>query len=187
MKKIQLQLSANKLSPYIQKLVQQLITLAQPVIAYYNRLSEREKQVAYFGVIAVALMFLYLFVSAAYSFQDGLERDYAIVQSYRADVEYLSKIYKDVNQLTPNEFSKVAAERIKGDFAAIAANPDIEQTNNTLEVNIAQAKFSDTMDVLNQLRKNYGIFPAKLKITRLSKSGYVSFSASFGVNTQNGE
>ena len=44
---------------------------------------------------------------------------YSIIQTYRADTQYLGKIYKEVSQQTPNEFSSISADKIKDDFAYI--------------------------------------------------------------------
>jgi type II secretory pathway component PulM len=192
MKKINLKIAKlgglEKISPQIEKLLEQIKIRSKPVIDYYNRLNEREKQIVFLGLILLILMFVYLFISGAYSFQTSLEKDYTVIQTYRADAQYLGKIYKDINQFTPNEFSDVSADRLKGDFTSIAKDPpDVQQIGDNITINVSQAKFSDIMNVLNQSRKTYGIFPSKLRVTRLSEAGYVSFSATFRVSTQNGQ
>ncbi|MCC2625658.1 MAG: hypothetical protein K0R14_1531 [Burkholderiales bacterium] len=175
--------------PMVAKVIGQISARAKPVVAYYQRLNEREKQIVFFGGILVILMAFYLLISAAYSFQSRLEKEYMVIQTFRADVEYLSKLYKDINNLTPNEFSPVSADTIKGDLASISTDtpPNVEQIGDTIAITISQAKFSDVMDTLNQMRKSYGIFPEKVKMVRLSESGYISCRILFKVATQNGQ
>jgi type II secretory pathway component PulM len=189
MRKIKLRRPNFKASaPQLEKLIEKVTIMAKPVVTYYRGLNEREKQIVFLGTIFVILMFVYLIISSAYSFQQSLGNDYTVIQTYKADAEYLGKIYKDISKMTPNEFSDVSIDRIKGDFAPIAKNaPDVQIIGDVLTISISQAKFSDVMNVLNQSRKSYGIFPSKLRITRLSEAGYVSFSASFKVNSQNGQ
>jgi|GEM_PF-6297920 len=186
MKKIKQGIKKSIAHPKVAKIIEQLKVRVKPVVEYYHRLNEREKQIVFFGGILVILVFFYFLISAAYAFQSGLQKEYMVVQTYQADVQYLSKLYKDINNLTPNEFSPVSVDTIKGDLESITENkPEVEQIGNTLTINISQVKFSDIMDVLNQFRKSYGIFPDNVRITRLSEAGYVSFSASFKVSTQN--
>lgn len=186
MKKIKFRPTLGKSKPQIDKLIEQLKIRIKPAVIYYNHLNEREKQIIFFGFIFLILMSFYLFINTAYNFQTSLEKDYSIIQTYKADTEYLGKIYKDISQQTPNEYSSISAEKIKGDFTSIAKDPpDVGQIGDILTINISHAKFSDIMNVLNQSRKTYGIFPYKLRITRLSEAGYVSFSASFKVSSQN--
>lgn len=186
MKKIKQGIKKSITHPKVAKIIEQLKVRVKPIVEYYHRLNEREKQIVFFGSILVILVFFYFLISAAYAFQSGLQKEYMVVQTYKADVQYLSKLYKDINSLTPNEFSPVTVESIKGDLESISENkPDIELIGTNLTINISQVKFSDIMDALNQFRKSYGIFPDKVRITRLSESGYVSFSASFKVSTQN--
>jgi type II secretory pathway component PulM len=175
--------------PVIVKVIEQISARAKPVVDYYQHLNEREKQIVFFGGIIAILMIFYLIISGAYSFQSRLEKEYMVIQTFRADVEYLSKLYKDINNLTPNEFSPVTADTIKGDLTAISPDtpPNVEQIGDTIAITISQAKFSDVMNALNQLRKSYGIFPEKVKMVRLSESGYISCRILFKVTIQNGQ
>lgn len=187
MKKIRLSININKARshPRVEHWIQLFIKQTKPVVDYYNRLNEREKQILFFGGIFAIIMAFYLIISAALDFERSLQNDYDVIQTYRADAEYLAREYKDINHLTPNEFSDVAIERIKGDLAqVVSGTPDIQQVDNILTIKVDKVKFSDIMNILNQFRKSYGIFPTKVKITRLSESGYVSLNASFKVNIQ---
>lgn len=188
MKKIKLKPNAIKGQSQhrIEKLIGQIALKTKPLVDYYNRLNEREKQIVMFGGIFAVIIVFYLIISAGYDFESSLQKDYTLIQTYQADAEYLIKDYRDIVQLTPNEFNSVDVDRIKKDLAQITdEDPDVGQSAGILTVKVSQAKFSDLMNILNQFRKSYGIFPLKLKITRLSQSGYVSFSASFKVKSQN--
>lgn len=188
MKKVIRTINKGLTHPQIRLLIDKINERLKPVIEYYKRLNEREKQIVFFAGILAILMFFYLIISAAYSFQKGLEKEYAVIQTYKADVDFLSRVYKDINILTPNEFSQADVNTLKNDLTAISTNPpDIQQIEDVITVNISQAKFSDILNLLQQFRKSYGLFPSKVRVTRLSESGYVSFSASFKVNSQNGQ
>src|SRR5579863_301232 len=169
MKKIKQGIKKSIAHPKVAQIIEQLSARVKPVVEYYHRLNEREKQIVFFGGILVILVVFYLLIGAAYTFQNSLQKEYMIVQTYKADVQYLSKLYKDMTSLTANEFSPVTADSIKGDLGSISENKaDVGQIGNILTVNISEAKFSDVMDALNQFRKTYGIFPTKVRITRLS-------------------
>ncbi|MCC2645329.1 MAG: hypothetical protein K0R94_1107 [Burkholderiales bacterium] len=188
MKNLMLKLRQSNSHPKIKLLATIIAARLKPVNEYYKRLNERDKQIVFFGGILAILMFFFLVINAAYTFQKSLEKEYTIIQTYKADVEFLSKVYKDISTLTPNEFSPVEINSIKNDLAAISSEtPDVQLVDNTLTINIAQAKFSDILNLLQQFRKSYGLFVFKARVTRLPESGYVSFSASFKVNTQNGQ
>ncbi len=189
MKKLKQNVHKSITHPMIVKIIEQVSARTKPIVVYYQHLNEREKQIVFFGGIIAILFVFYLLITGAYSFQSRLEKEYMVIQTYRADVEYLSKLYKDINSITPNEFSPVTADAIKGDLASISPDnaPNIEQIGDTIAITISQAKFSDVMDAINQLRKSYGIFPEKVKMVRLSESGYISCRILFKVAIQNGQ
>ena len=153
----------------------------KPVRDYWLRLSQRDQQVLIIVGAIVVLMMIILVISSAISFKNSLKADYTMLSARRMDSQLIAKQYKDLSQITPNDFSSVNSDRIKGDAQQILDTKDSEIifADNTLSIKAANVKFESLMLFLDQLRKSYGLFPAKLKITRLGSAGYVAFNATF--------
>ena len=181
-----LKLNSLRGNPKIELWRQELKVKLKPAIDYFKHLTPREQQILGIGGILLGIMLVFLIVNWAIDFQKNLQKDYEYMQTYWLDSEELIKEYKEIVKLTPNEFSKVKLEQIKGDVALALSvkEPDVTLNENKLNINVPNAPFAGVMILLNQFRKSYGIFPDKLKITRLSNSGYVSFSASFTVEQE---
>lgn len=165
----------------IKNLINILNTKSKPLINYYLSKTERERQILLIGVGFIVLSILYLMINSIISFGEDIGNSYKTMQSYRADADDLIKRYKYISKLTPNEFSTITVDRIKGDVSQELdiKNPDVQIIDSTLTIKVGKAKFINVMQLFNQLRKSYGIYPDKLKITRLSDSGFVSFNVSF--------
>jgi len=178
MKKRKLKLANNS---KIKDLIVELKVRLKPVENYYLSKTERERQILIVGGACLLLAIVYLMISSIVGIGSDVESSYNTIQSYRADANDLIKRYKYISKLSPNEFSTVNVDRIKGDIsqALDVKTPDVQIIDSTLTVKVSKAKFSNVMELFNQLRKSYGIYPDKLKITRLSDSGFVAFNVSF--------
>ena len=171
----------NKFKDKYQPQVDALSLRMQPLREYWKRLSEREQQILALGGVFLVLMFLFSIISMGLDFKDGLKQKSMQLERYQIDAQIFAKQYKNVSQINPNDFSSVNTERVKNDAIGIleVKNPDVILADNTLTIKVDNTKFESVVAFLDQLRKSYGLFPAKLKITRLAQSGYVSFSATF--------
>lgn len=175
-------------SSKLKDLVMELRLRLKPLENYYMSKTEREKQILLIGGVCLVLTFVYLMISSVVSFGNDLEASYNTIQNYRADADDLVRRYKYISKLTPNEFSTVSVDRVKGDVTQVldTKNPDVQIIDSTLTIKVSKAKFTNVIELLNQLRKSYGMYPDKLKITRLSDSGFVAFNVSFyNVNKDN--
>ncbi len=156
------------------------IIYIQPVISYWQKLSEREKKLL--TLIGILLIFIISFfiISGIITWTNNLTKVYISKQKYMLEAGAISKQYKDIMQTSSNEFSVVKTEQIKNDLINLLdnKNPYVTLENNNLTINLDSAKFDSVMLLLDQLRKTYGIFPNTLKFTKIS-SGYVSFNGSF--------
>lgn len=171
-------------SPLIKQLNADLKERSKPLIEYWLRLSSREQNLLMGAGIIIVATLIFSILSSVVALEQNLRQEYVQSQQYRLDAETMAKQYKNLNSITSNDFSSVNGDKIKGDVsqALNVKNADVLISNNTLTINVANAKFGDVILLLDQLRKSYGLFPDKLKITRLSQSGFVAFTASFTVS-----
>ena len=165
----------------IQPQLDNLLLRLQPVREYWKRLTERDQQILLLGGMVLALLLIFSVISAAIDYRQQVKGSYLQLERYRIDAQLIASNYKELANLTPNDFSSVNTDRIKGDSSQImeVTDADVVLADNTLTVKANNVKFEAAMNFLDQLRKSYGLFPEKLKITRLSQSGYVAFSATF--------
>lgn len=177
MKKIDTKAYLERYRPQLDKAMQKL----KPLREYWIRQSQRDQQILIILGAAVGLMLILLVITSAVGFKNGLKEEYTGVAQQRIDAQIVAKQYKDLSQITPNDFSTVNSEKVKGDATQILGvkDADVILADNTLSIKATNVKFESVMLFLDQLRKSYGLFPEKLKITRLSQSGYVAFSTSF--------
>ena len=169
---------------YLDKFKPILSTLAQyltPLKDYWLRLSQRDQQVLIVVGVISGLMLIALAINSAIDFKNQWQEEHLIVAQQRADAQFISKQFKDISQITPNDFSDVKSDRIKGDAKQVLEidNTEVILADNNLTIKANNVKFEAVMQFLEQLRNSYGLFPDKLKITRVSQSGYVEFSVNF--------
>lgn len=167
----------EKYQPQFDKLVTQL----QPVKEYWKRLSERDQQILIIGGIFLILFTIFSIISMALSYRENLSDSYRQLGKYKIEAEVIASSYKSLANIMPNDFSSVNSDRIREDAIQIleTKDADIVLADNILTIKANNVKFEATMLFLDQLRKSYGLFPSKLKITRMSQSGYVTFSVTF--------
>lgn len=170
-------------SQFIKNIKIQIIERLKPVKDYWLTLSPREQRLIMGGGIILAAAIAIIGINYAIELRSDLQKQYLRNAQYHFDAEVMAKEYRDLVKTTSNDFSSVNSERIKGDVNNALGNVpfDVILSDNTLTINVAEAPFENALLLLDQLRRSYGLFPIKLKMTRLSKSGFVAFSASFNV------
>ena len=175
--KLDLSIYLDKYQPQLEKLQNQLA----PIKAYWQRLTGRDQQILIIAGVFLGILLVAFIISSAIGFTNSLKSDYTTISQQRIDAQIIARQFKDLSLTTPNDFSSVNSERVKGDAAQTLAikDTDVIIADNTLTVKANNVKFEAAMSFLDQLRRSYGLFPDKLKITRLSQSGYVALSVSF--------
>lgn len=164
-------------------IIDQVIQRSKPLVDRWVKLTVREKQLVG-GLLAVFSIFiLSSIISSAINLSTQLSNKYVLFQAYKLDAQSIQKEFKELSNITANEFNSVSTERIKGDAtqALGVVNSDITLQDNVLIIKADNVLFESVVLLLEQLRKSYGIFPSKLKVTQ-SRSGYVNFSATFSVS-----
>ncbi|MDQ5920945.1 MAG: hypothetical protein QG673_1001 [Pseudomonadota bacterium] len=157
-----------------------LLSYLEPVKAYWDRQTQRDQQIL-IGVAAITgVMLVILIISMAVGFKNNLKSDYTLMAEQRIDAQIIAKQYKDLLHTTPNDFSSVNSDRIKGDAKQIMqGEAEVIFADNTLTVKQQNVKFDLAVQFLDQLRRSYGLFPDRLRITRAAQAGYVTLSVSF--------
>ncbi|MCE2705830.1 MAG: hypothetical protein LW807_01985 [Proteobacteria bacterium] len=155
----------------------------KPLLMRWLQLSIREKQLVIALLSAFGIFILVSIVGSAIDITDRMYNKNIILQTYQLDSQVLNREFKELSQTTANEFSEVSVARIKGDVtqALSVKEPDVTLQDNMLILKGDNILFESVILLLEQLRKSYGIFPTKLKMTQ-SRSGYINFNATFLVN-----
>lgn len=183
MSKVTRKLTNYQKASHFKQLLTDIKRSLKPILDYYYSRTRREQQLLIGLGIFALLYIIYFLINGLYNMQQDVENQYKTYQSYNNSIAYMAKQYKHVSQLTPNEFSAVTIERITADIVAVLGvqSPDIQLIEKTLVIQVSRAQFSKVMNLINQLRKSYGIYPTKLDITKLTDSGYVTLNISFKV------
>lgn len=171
----------NNLKKKLQPQIDQLIVRLQPLNEYWKRQTERDQQILMGVGVIMVLMILAYIISSAMAYKDELQSKVIVLERYKIYSEVYARQFKDLSRVTPNDFSTVSSERIKNDATSVlgVTEPTVLLSDGTLTVKADNVKFDSVVDFLDQLRKSYGLFPDSLKVTRMSNSGYVSFSVTF--------
>ncbi|MFN8770238.1 MAG: type II secretion system protein GspM [Neisseriaceae bacterium] len=167
----------------INEFIKQLQERAKPFIERWVRLTQREKQLLIILSGVIVAFILFSIISAAINIDTQLNKRYDILQAYKLDAQSIQNELKILSKTTANEFSTVSLTRVQGDVtqALGVTNPDVILQDNILTIKADNVSFESVILLLEQLRKSYGVFPTKLKITQ-SRSGYVNFNATFFVS-----
>lgn len=158
-----------------------------PVMVYWKSITPRERVlvISLGGVIVLAFM-VYL-VTGAMDLRNGLTKDYASLLRYQSSINNMVTTYTLVKNTVPNEFDTVNVDKINSQTTKILDIKLPVQTTlegNTLTIKVSEVRFDLLLQLLDHLRRTYGIFPTLAEITRLTTSGKVSFYISFKVNNQ---
>ncbi len=171
----------QKIILYLNNLLKEANIRLKPVYAYWEKLSDREKQLVTILGGVIGLFILVSIFSSAISFRKALEARDMQLERYKMEALVMYKEYRDLSSISANQFSSANADQIKADISEVldVKNPNVVVQDNVLSIDVDNADFKSIMLFLDQMRNSYGLFPDKLKITRLSKSGYASFSVTF--------
>ncbi len=158
----------------------------KPLLAYWTRMTQREQQLVTISLVLVVIFVSFSILNWTMSLRDNLSDQFNITQVNKLQADILSKQFKELSQISTNEFSQASSDRVRGDVSQIleVKEPNVVTVGDTLSVSVDSSKFISIMLFLDQMRNSYGLFPKKLRITRLSQSGYASFTASFTVEQQ---
>lgn len=181
---MKIDLTLNKIKAEVKVLaINKLLPLIDSTTNYWKHLSEREQWIIKIGGGIITITLIFLIISSAIDFKNNLANTVTTNNAMLANTKTLANQLKDLRENSPNNFTTVAADKIKDDVKQIFAikNPNIAFADKILTIQIPEVKFELVMLFLDQLRKSYGIYPTQLKITRSSQSGFVNFSATFDV------
>lgn len=158
----------------------------RPVLAYWSRLNDRERQLLAALGIALGIALLLYVIGIGNGISDSLVAKSRQIEQYRLDSSAMASQYKSLIGLSASEFSDVSGDRIRGDVTHLleVSDPDVSLQDGLLVINANNIRFDAAMFFLDQVRKSYGLFPSKLKITRLLQAGTINFSATFKVEQQ---
>jgi type II secretory pathway component PulM len=155
----------------------------EPLVDRWKTLSLREKRLLG-GLAAIcSIMVMFSIISGAISWANNLEVRYDKLQEFKLTSEFLKKEYSDLSMVTANEFSAVDLARIQGDIkdGLHVNNANVVLQDNLLVIKADNVLFDSVILLLDQLRKSYGIYPSKLKITQ-SGARYVDLNVTFAVS-----
>ncbi|HMT02853.1 MAG TPA: type II secretion system protein GspM [Burkholderiales bacterium] len=157
-----------------------IVIYLNPVIIYWKNLNERERKLISLAGILLSFIITFFIISGLITWKNNLIMEFTNKQKYLLEADFIYKQYKDVIQTSNNEFSTVKTEQIRNDITNLLDNKNANITleNNSLFINVDNARFDSIMLLLDQFRKTYGIFPDTLKITKISPE-YASLNASF--------
>ena len=164
-------------------LTEKLKEQSKPLVLRWLQFTAREKQLIIALLVALGGFVIFSIVGWAFDVSSKLEKQYKTVQAYQTSAQTIKNQYSALSKITANEFSDVSLQRIQGDVTqALSINtPDVTLQDNLLIIKADNVLFESAILLIEQLRKSYGIFPSKLKITQ-SRSGYVNFNATFVVS-----
>lgn len=149
----------------------------------WTQLLPRERLMLIIMGVFLVVALLFYTVTGLISYKQKLLRDVDGLNQFMLYAEQSKTTFKKLSKIDANKITTPTIDQIKSDIKQILQidNPDVNLQDGQLVVNIPNAKFSDVMTFLDQLRRSYGLFPEQLNIVRQSKSGYVSFNATFWI------
>jgi type II secretory pathway component PulM len=171
------------LKPYLNKLEARLAPVKEQLIGRWRQLQPREQQmVAGLGVFLIATT-LFMVLTGLVSFKHKLARQVAELNQFTVYSHQAAGVYKQVSAIEANTFNAPDIAQIKADVSQILQikDPDIFIQDGQMTLNIPNVPFTQVMVLLEQFRRSYAIFPSQINITRQSRSGYVTLSATFWV------
>lgn len=165
------------------KLTEKIKQKTQPIVDRWVKFTPQEKQLVSILAMAIGIFIMFSLIGTAIDITNKIHDRYTILEAYTLDTQSAQQEFKDLSKITANEFSTISLSRIQGDVmqALGTKDPDVTLQDNLLIITSDNVLFDKVIPLLDQLRKSYGIFPNKLKMTQ-SKSGYVNFSATFLVS-----
>lgn len=169
--------------PHIDKLKARIEPQINKLIARWEQLQPREQKLVGGLGIFLVLSMIFLIVNGLITYKNNV----AIMVENLNRVTVFSKQaainYKNIKSVEANTFNSVTTDQIKGDVSQVlqTKEPNILIQDGQMTISVPNAQFNQVMTLLDQLRRSYAIFPSQLTITRQSRSGFVSFNATFWV------
>ncbi len=154
----------------------------RPLIDRWTKFTPREKQLLLVIGGVFSFFIVYSVIGSFIDLTNSVYNKYYTLQNYKAGSQILKTEFTDLSQVYANTYSDVSVSRIQGDVSQALSipTPSVTIQDSLLTIKADNVLFEPVILLLEQLRKSYGIFPNKLKITQ-SKSGYVTFNATFMV------
>lgn len=172
-----------KLSKQIEKLNDIISPKLQLLKVKWLQLQPREQQLVSVMGAFIAILVLFTMISSIISFNRNLSQHVNNLFKFSVYSKQAANTYKSINKIEANSFNQANLEQVKGDVAQVLKikDPDILIQDGQMTVNVPNAEFTQVMALLEQFRRSYGIFPSQVHIVRQTRTGFVSFNATFWI------
>lgn len=171
------------IKPHIEKLKTKFQPQLAKIYVWWNQLQPREQKLVGGLGLFLVLSILFLGINGLISYKSRVAEIVESLNRYTVFAKQAAVNYKNIKSVEANSFNSVSTEQIKGDVAQVlqTKEPNVLIQDGQMTISVPNAEFTQVMTLLDQLRRSYAIFPSQLTITRQSRSGFVSFSATFWV------
>ena len=171
------QIFLNTINEYYEDFKKKL----EPIKEYWLRLSQRDQQILIIVFVISLIVAVYMLFNNAINYRNKLIKELENSRLQYEESISISKDYKKFSKIIPNDFSTPNSDVIKQDAQQVllARDAEVTITDGILNVKSSEVKFDNVVSFLDQLRRGYGLFPVKMKITRLSVTGYVAISIDY--------
>ena len=151
---------------------------------YWVTLQPREQQLLAGGSIILVLLAVFWLIGSAIDMQSNLNTSVLKLSQGAIVATSINKEYKDLDSISANSVNQVKNDQVRDDVSSALDTKmvDVLLQDGILTINVGEAEFSRVIILLDQLRNSYGLFPATVKINRLSQPGHIAFNATFMVN-----
>ncbi|MBX9599023.1 MAG: type II secretion system protein M [Burkholderiales bacterium] len=172
-----------KLSKQIERLKDLIGPKLELLKIKWLQLQPREQQlVGVMGIFVTALL-LFMMISGLINFNRNLSQHVNNLFKFSIYSKQAANTYKSLNKIEANSFNQANLEQVKGDVSQVLQikDPDILIQDGQMTVNVPNAEFTQVMALMEQFRRSYGIFPSQVHIVRQTRTGFVSFNATFWI------
>ena len=153
----------------------------EPLKEYWLRLSQRDQQILIIILIMLILTIVYFMIYGAVAYRDKLTKESILNQQQYEESVILAREYKYIKRISVLDYHTPNSDIIKQDVMQIldVKDADVTVTDNILNIKANNVSFDNVILFLEQLRKEYGMFPMSLKISKLPVSGEVALNISY--------
>ncbi len=151
---------------------------------YYFNLTKREQILVGIMLSFVLTLLLMLVVNNFSNLMIRAQQEHMILQSQKFEASNINKNYKNLLNLSANEFNIIKIDKIKEDITQILKinNPDIAKQDDLLTIKLNNITFESALLFLDQLRKSYGLFPTSMSMINLPSPSYINFTVNFRID-----
>ena len=153
----------------------------EPLKEYWLRLSQRDQQILIVVFVISLIVVAYMLFNNAINYRAMLIKELENSRLQYEEAIGISKDYRKFSKITANDFitpnSDVIKQEVQQELSA--RDTEVTITDGILNVKSSEVKFDNVVTFLDNLRKGFGLFPVKMKITRLSIAGYVAISIDY--------